>query len=136
MESDEKGPTLDDLDIDLDELIRLAEAADANRKLRQERPWARDIIRVLWGVRSMSMDRLIRQLWDLRNPSGLPMPKRFRETVQSCLNQHTSQSKVFARLDRPEDDLFYSPGGKGSGTWAVHRERAVTWLKKRSLPES
>jgi hypothetical protein len=137
MPSNETGPTLEELlNVDLDELFRLAEAADAKRKLRRERPWTRDIIRVLWSTRSMPFDRLTRQLWDLRNPSGLPMPKRFEKTVQTCLNQYTSQSKVFARVGRPQDDLFYSPGGKFSGTWAVHKERAVVWLKERGLPDA
>jgi hypothetical protein len=36
---------------------------------------------------------------------------------------------------KPEDDLFYSPKGKFSGIWAVQRDRAVTWLKRRSFPE-
>jgi hypothetical protein len=137
MAKTEKGPTLEELlSVDLDELYRLAAEAYTKRKLRRERPWTRDIIRVLWGTRSMSFDRLTRQLWELRDPSGLPMPKRFEKTVQSCLNQHTSQSKVFARLGRPEDDIFYSPGGKFSGTWAVHRERVIAWLKRRGLPEA
>jgi hypothetical protein len=130
--------TLDDFEelekIDIDELMRAVDAADAQRKLRKGRPWGRDIIQVLWGARPwMSMDQLTRELWTLRGSSGLPMPKKFKETVQSALNQHTSQSQVFARLGKPEDDLFYSPQGKGSGTWAVRRERAVAWLRSRSL---
>jgi hypothetical protein len=28
----------------------------------------------------------------MRNPSGLHMPEKFTETIQSCLNRHTSQS--------------------------------------------
>jgi hypothetical protein len=127
--------TLDDLEhIDIEELFRAVDEADALRKVRKDRPWGRDIIKVLWEVRPwMSMDQLTRKLWTLRNPSGLPMPKAFKETVQSALNQHTSQSQVFARRGKPEDDLFYSPKGKGSGTWAVHRDRAVAWLKSRGL---
>jgi hypothetical protein len=58
-------------------------------RLRKERPWTFDIIRVLWGTTSFkSMAMLTHQLWTIRNPSGLPMPKRFTETVQSCLNRH------------------------------------------------
>jgi hypothetical protein len=35
---------------------------------------------------------------------------------------------------KPADDLFYSPKGKRSGTWALcGRERAVEWLKARNL---
>jgi hypothetical protein len=111
------------------------EAFYAAKKLRQDRPWTYDIIRVLWGSRSfISMDHLCRELWGMRNPSGLPMPKRFTQTVQSTLNQHTSQSSQWN--GKPESDLFYSPKGKGSGTWAVHRGRAMAWLKDHELPDA
>jgi hypothetical protein len=81
-------------DIDIEELLKNVEARFALQRLRRERPWAYDIIRVLWNVSlscGMSMDRLTRHLWEMRNPSGLPMPERSTETVQSCLNRHTSQ---------------------------------------------
>jgi hypothetical protein len=131
-------PTLDDLTVEIDELNRRIEAAEAKDKVRQDRPWVRDIICVLWATKSwVSKDTLDRELWALRHPSGLNMPEHFSRTVQSALNQHTSQSKVWERNGaKPEDDLFYSPKGKFSGTWAVHRERAVAWLKQRSLPEA
>jgi hypothetical protein len=58
-------------------------------------------------------------LWTIRGPSGLPMPRRFPETTQSCLNQHTPKSLPF--FGKPGDDLFYSPEGKSSGTWAVRK---------------
>lgn len=109
-----------------------AEKVFAKRRLQKSRPWAYDISRVLWASRSVSMHQLTRRLWELRNPAGLPMPKRFQRTVQSALNQHTSQSLVFS--GKPEDDLFYSPEGKGSGTWAVHKDRAAAWAAARSLP--
>src|SRR5437764_1068522 len=74
--------------VDINELLRFIETRNAAKKLRKERPWTYDIIRVLWGTRSwISIDQLTRELWQLRNPSGLPMPKKFRETVQSALNQ-------------------------------------------------
>ena len=111
------------------------EAYYAARTLRRERPWTYDIIRVLWGSRSsISMQSLCRELWQMRNPSGLPMPKEFTATVQSALNKHTSQSSRWSR--KPEDDLFCSPEGKGSGTWAVYRPRAAAWLKAHELPDA
>jgi hypothetical protein len=116
-----------------DELMESADKQIAGRKLRKERPWTRDIIRVLSRRRPwLSMSHLTKELWALRNPSGLPMPKNFTETVQSALNQHTSQSSRFS--GKPEDDLFYSPEGKGSGTWTIHRERADAWLEAHKLP--
>jgi hypothetical protein len=129
--------TLEDLDIDIEELLRLVEAADTKHKLRKDNPWVRDIIRILWGTETwMFMHTLTRRLWDLRNSSGLPMPDEFEKTVQSAINQHTSQSKVWVKNGRKEaDDLFHSPKGKFSGTWAVHRARAIAWLKARSLPD-
>lgn len=102
------------------------------KKLRENRPWVRDIIRVLWNSSSTSMQRLTDELWATRKPVGLPMPRKFTNTVQSFLNQHTSQSSQWN--GKSEDDLFYSPEGKGSGTWAVHHERAAAWLRKRQLP--
>jgi hypothetical protein len=104
------------------------------KKLREDRPWVYDIIRVLWGSQShRSMQALCRDLWHIRNPSSLPMPKQFERTVQSAINAHTSQSSRWN--GKPENDLFYSPEGKGSGTWAVHRDRAVAWLQARELPD-
>lgn len=104
------------------------------KKLRRKRPWTYDIIRVLkpcpFGLR---IEKLERELWELRN-GELPMPKEFRNTIQSTLNHHTSQSEVFKTKQRAvEDDLFFSPGGKGSGTWAVHHDHAIAWLKKKNL---
>ena len=83
-----------------------------------KRAWTADVIRVLTGTSTyMTMNQLTRRLWELRNHSGLNMPKAFTETVQSTLNHHTSQSKVWKKNgSRPEDDLFYSPRGKGSGS--------------------
>jgi hypothetical protein len=130
----------DDQIISLEEfaaLFRQWEEEYDRKKLRKERPWTGDIIRVLWGAKWMFMDQLTRQLWNLRNPSGLPMPTEFEKTVQSTLNHHTFQSEVWRKNGaKADDDLFYSPKGKRSGTWAVNRERAVTWLRARKLPEA
>jgi hypothetical protein len=127
----------DKVDLTLDELFDNfdVEAYFAAKKLRRDRPWVYDIIRVLWGTKSfVSMDQLCRELWAIRNPSGLPMPKEFNATVQSALNQHTSQSSRWN--GKAENNLFYSPKGKGSGTWAVHRETAAQWLKSHELPDA
>lgn len=123
---------------EFEELNRLLDEKEASKKLRHDRPWTRDIIRVLWGTQSwISMDQLTRELWAIRNPSGLPMPKNFGSVIRATLNLHTAQSKVYARIGKkPDDDLFYSPKGKHSGTWAVHRERALAWLRARNLPDT
>ena len=133
-----QATTLEDLDLDnfdINELVQQVEANQKLRGLRKENPWVRDIIRILWASKSsVTMDRLTRELWSLRSTGGLPMPKKFRETIQSALNHHTSQSKVFK--GPPGDDLFFSPNGKGSGTWSTHRPRALAWLQARKLPEA
>ncbi len=123
-----------------DELQRIIDDFDAAayselKQSRRDRPWVRDLIAVL-GPRTtgIDMDELVRTLWQMREKT-LPMPKAFRNTVQSRLNHYTRQSAVYwSKSARPEDDLFYSPKGKGSGTWAVHRDRAAAWLKRKNLP--
>jgi hypothetical protein len=126
--------TLKDLlePINFDDVERFVEKQKKLKALRRERPWVRDIISVLWARSLVSMDQLTRQLWAMRNPSGLPMPDQFQKTIQSVLNQHTSQSTQFS--GKRDDDLFHSPEGKFSGTWAVHRDRAAAWLAQRRLP--
>ena len=122
-------------DLTLEELLDFDfESYYVAKKLRHDRPWVYDIIRVLWGASAsgMSMNFLCRNLWEMRNPSGLPMPREFGKTVQSSLNSHSAQSSRWNK--RLEDDLFYSPKGKHSGTWAVHRNRAATWLNNHELP--
>lgn len=127
------------VDTTLDELFANfdIEAYYAAKKVRHDRPWTYDIIRVLWASSGITARQLYIELWNLRQPSGLPMPKKFPETIRSCLNSHTSQSSVWSRNGaKVEDDLFYSPEGKGSGTWAVHKQRAAMWLKAHELPEA
>jgi hypothetical protein len=123
----------------LDKLFADYEVILAKRKLRKERPWTFDIIRVLWGHRAasgMRIENLVRELWHIREPSGLNMPKAFGNTVQSTVNQHTSQSSEWQKKGaKAGDDLFFSPRGKRSGTWAVHKERALEWVKTHELPE-
>jgi hypothetical protein len=93
--------------------------------------WTADIIRVLRNhTTAMPMKELCRRLWEMRNHACRKMPKAFTQTVQSTLNQHTSQSEVWRKNgSRPEDNLFFSPRGKGTGEWAVHRDRAAAWLE-------
>jgi hypothetical protein len=74
------------------------------------------------GIRKMDLDAALREK---RVADKEPIPKAFDKTVQSVLNQHTSQSKVFRKKNkRANDDLFYSPKGKHSGTWALRGEIA------------
>src|SRR3954453_19411091 len=88
---------LDDIWPELDRVL-------AKIKFRREHPWTYDIIRALSGS-GMTIDQLTRNLWGMRHPHGQRMPKKFRETVQSTLNQHTSQSTVWQKNGaNPADD--------------------------------
>jgi hypothetical protein len=93
--------------------------------------WIADIIRVLSGhTTAVPMKELCRRLWALRNAPNVKMPKDFTQTVQSALNRHTCQSVEWRKNgSRQEDDLFYSPRGKGTGEWTLHRDRAAAWLR-------
>src|ERR1700730_8975921 len=129
-----RRPLKTSTDLSIDEIFEGGEKFLAARRLRKNRPWAYDIIRVLWGTHSqLSMAQLVKQLRDLRGPVGLPTPRAFERAIQSTLNSHTSQGSRFSgKLD---DDLFYSPEGKYSGTWAIRdRDRAAAWRAARGLP--
>jgi hypothetical protein len=130
-------PTLDDLDLDIDELLKLVERHEAKKKWDREHTYVIDIIKLLhgrkWGVRKVDLDD---QLLEKRTADSEPIPKEFAKTIQSVLNNYTSQSSVFRNAGKePQEDLFYSPKGKGSGTWALHDERARAWLKRKIAAE-
>jgi hypothetical protein len=77
---------------------------------------------------------VIERIYNMRHPSGLNMPKKFEDTVQSAYNHYCSQSLVVQkRGGKPEEELFYQVGGKGSGVWAVRRERAREWLRRHDF---
>jgi hypothetical protein len=58
----------------------------------RNRDWTADIIRVLSRTSgSLTMHQLTQHLWELRKEAG-KRPERFTETVQSTLNNHTSQA--------------------------------------------
>ena len=126
-------PTLEELSIELEELVRIAEEIQAEKKWDKEHTYVVDIIKILhgrkFGVRKLDLDDALREK---RSADGEPIPKTFDKAVQSVLNQYTSQSAEFRKKGRaPRDDLFYSPKGKFSGTWAVRTERARDWLKRK-----
>jgi 7,8-dihydro-6-hydroxymethylpterin-pyrophosphokinase len=125
--------TLDDLLQYLDDYEKSLE----KRKHDKEHTYVLDIIRILhgrkWGIRKADLDSMV---YEKRFADGEPMPREFGKTIQSVLNSYTSQSSVFQKAGRSQDDdLFYSPKGKGSGTWAVHSERAKAWVKRKIKQE-
>jgi len=120
-------------DEELDRLLREVEEELAAKKRRREQPYVLDLIKVLWpyGARGLRGDFVIRRVWELRQPSGLNIPKKFEQAVQSAFNRHNGQSLTFELP--PDDDLFYPVGGKGSGIWSVHSHKVEWWLRKKRL---
>lgn len=79
----------------------------------------------------LHIEQLEKVLWKARR-TELPVPKNLRAAIYGKLSMYTSQSMAFRQKRKAyKDDLFFSPGGKGSGVWAVHRERAEAWLNGR-----
>ena len=113
-----------------DEIRRLDEEKN---KLRKKHPWVGSLISILLssprGI--MIRDMAISEVWKLRQPKGLSMPKKFEHTVQAVYNQNCEGYSAFVKRKLPKSEaLFHSPEGKGTGVWAVHRERAAEWLRK------
>ena len=126
-------PSFEEVGHELADLVRVANRIKAEQKWDKEHTYVIDIIRILQGqigIRKMDLDAALREK---RVADQEPIPKAFDKTVQSVLNQHTSQSKVFRKKNkRANDDLFYSPKGKHSGTWALRSdERARNWVKRK-----
>ena len=126
-------PSFEEVGDELADLVRVADRIKAEQKWDKEHTYVIDIIRILHGqigIRKMDLDAALREK---RVADQEPIPKAFDKTVQSVLNQHTSQSKVFRKKNkRANDDLFYSPKGKHSGTWALRsNERARKWVKRK-----
>jgi hypothetical protein len=120
-------------DEELDQLFREFERQIAANQKRHEQPYVLDLIKVLrpYGPRGLKRHFAIRRVWELRQPSGLNIPKKFEQAVQSAFNRHNGQSLTFDLP--PEDDLFYPVGRKGSGIWAVHSHKVESWLRKKKL---
>jgi hypothetical protein len=91
-----------------------------------------DLIKILLNCPTgLHIEQMEETLWKLRCSTD-PVRKNFRASIYATLSLHTSQSIAFRqKCKTPAQDLFFSPGGKGSGTWAVHRERAEAWLRRR-----
>lgn len=80
----------------------------------------------------LSRQMVLHDLERQRKKDGLPIPESFEEAVQSSYNQHSIDSVVFRKRNLPDTEaIFYAPGGKGSGRWALNTERAIAWLKSR-----
>jgi len=124
----------DPLDFDLDELLKWYDEHVAAKKLRSENPQVRDLIEVLRAYpnglgRTWAIDEIEKR----RKAKGLTIPLSFENSIQSAYNQHSVDSAEWRkRGSKAETGLFFSPGGKGSGKWAVNQDRAAAWLRSRT----
>jgi Leu/Phe-tRNA-protein transferase len=82
-------------------------------------PWIVDILLVLSHAdprTGMTEGDLVWNLRIVRNKPGVKRPEAFDAVVRSCINHHTSQSSEWIKDgSRPENDILYSPKGKGVG---------------------
>jgi hypothetical protein len=70
-----------------------------------------------------------------RTKAGLPVPKAFDESVQNAYNRHADGYSAFVKNQKlGEPPLFFSPEGKGRGTWAVNIDAAKVWLETNIPP--
>ncbi len=96
--------------------------------------WVRYIVEVLLAhptglARQDVIDRVARK----RSEAGYSLPRDIVRTVQSAFNGHHSGSSEFRRRGRKaEDDFLYPVGGKRSGIWGIHPEKAEQWLGRNS----
>ena len=109
-----------------------------SRRHRAKKEWDRqhtyviDMIKVLlgrkYGMRNVDFHAAV---WAKRHASGEPMPKKFGATIESVLNQYSSQRAVFRMKGRTaEDDLFFSPA---RGKWMLYSDdRARQWFRRKT----
>lgn len=113
-----------------EKLKQLAKAKAALKAL--ENPYVRDLIEVLMPhPRGLSRRLVLHTLERKRKQTGLPIPEKFEQSVQSAFQRHCVDSLVFKKRKAPEwQGLFSFPQGKGSGIWAVYPDRANAWLER------
>jgi len=104
----------------------------ATRKLRSEHPYVVDLIGVLrahpGGLRRWSVMRAMR---NRRKDSAGPIPQKFEDEVERVFRRWC------AGADNAHDctTLFYRPEERAGEVWAVHGDRAETWLKAERLDD-
>jgi hypothetical protein len=120
----------DPIEFSWEELEARYEPIRRMKALRKERPWAFDLIRVLWArPRGLSNQEIYDAIREIRDPAELPKPKQFAATIRAELNRHTKVSPSWS--GNADDDLFHKPRGRGS--WAVNYTTAIAWLSSRAL---
>jgi hypothetical protein len=107
----------------------------AARKLRSEFPYVVDLIGVLrahpGGLRRWSVMRAMR---NRRKDSAGPIPQKFEDEVERVFRRWCGDAdKIRETADATA--LFYRPGERAGEVWAVHSERADSWLKAEHLDD-
>jgi hypothetical protein len=99
-------------------------------------PYVGDLIATLNGYPNGRPRRRVLEVMEReRSDLLLPVPPRFEEAVQAAYNRHSANSYVFRSQRLPDEKpLFFSLGGKGSGTWAVDEQAAIAWLRVHIPP--
>ncbi len=99
------------------------------RKLQKGRPWAYDIVQVLLPrSKGLRLQRIYQEVREIRDPSELPKPKMFEETVRSAIYSHSKGSPKWNGNE--EDDLFQS---LQRGLWSTNVDRATAWIKRHEF---
>jgi hypothetical protein len=95
------------------------------------------LILVLWDAspsRGMPRVDVLQRVKALRKKRALSLPEAFENAVQSAFDKHAAQSSMWRnKIIPPGDDLFYSPDRKEIDIWAVHRDRARSWLRAKYI---
>ena len=117
----------------LEKALAEYEREEARKVHRKKHSYVADLIRLLMPhERGLTRQMVLHDLERQRCKEGLPIPPTFEEAVQSSYNYFSVDSLVFKkRGGRRDEELFYSPEGKGSGRWAVNREVVAVWLQTR-----
>lgn len=129
MNEDQADELFRDIKIDIEEIVNTIRV----KKLRKGHTYVEDLIRVLFPYKEgMSRNMVLNALERERKNRRLPIPAKFEEAVQSAYIQNCLGYSAFKRRNLPDSDApSYTPGGLGSGVWAVHPERVRAWVKKR-----
>ena len=97
--------------------------------------YVEDLIEVLLPYEDgLDRQQVLAKLETLRRDRGHRIRPKFVQTAQKAYESRCVGYESFDKTGWPESEaLFFSPGGKGSGVWAVNSERARAWLRKRGV---
>lgn len=121
---------------DLEDLLREAmqhyAVVLAARKQKADNPVILDLIEALLpgGADGLPRPRVIESVERSRRAKGLPIPKKFEESVQSTFNQHCLESEVYKKRASQRDGIFHSRRVGRYAYWFVDEVLATAWVAK------